>query len=173
MWLVNTQISFIPLPQSQNNCKSSSLYVGLARIYKSSCNCLWVSLWPSISCLPTLHWLIWEENYNYWSELGQKVLQYLLSLSHGSVTAQCFSPHHQHHLQHLTSSTSPEKEKVDSFCQAVTLPIFSRSLGCLKLFYDFHLSIFDRCTHIPASLPDYHENHLIWGDSSLVIPLQI
>jgi hypothetical protein len=72
-------------------------------------------------------------------------------LSHGSVMAE-WLPHHQHHLQHLTSSTSTEKGQVDYFCWAVTLTFFSNSLGCLKSFSDFHLSVFGHHSHSQASL---------------------
>jgi hypothetical protein len=50
---------------------------------------------------PTLHLLMSGE-----TKLGQKALQYSVLLSHWSVTAQWFSPHHQH----LTYSQSPVKE---------------------------------------------------------------
>jgi hypothetical protein len=46
---------------------------------------------------------------------------------------------------------------------------FSRSLGCLKSFSHFHLSIFGHRSCGPSSLPDYHKNHLIWVDWSLIV----
>jgi hypothetical protein len=39
-----------------------------------------------------------------------------------------------------------------------------QSLGCLELFSNSYLSVFG----LP---PDYHENQLIWVDSSLIVPL--
>ncbi len=49
---------------------------------------------------------------------------------------------------------------------------FTRSHGCLKSFSNFHLSILGYCSWGPASLPDYHENHLIWVYSGLEVPLR-
>ncbi len=45
-------------------------------------------------------------------------------------------------------------------------------IGSLKLFSDFHLSVFGHSSHCSASLLDYHENHLTWVDSSMVVPLE-
>jgi hypothetical protein len=130
--------------------------------------------WDILTEIPTNwyyleHLLTSRQNYKYWvytkgfSALSVAVARFC------DCTVQ-FSPHYQHHLQHLTSSTSAEKEQFQSSWWVVSWPIFSRSLGCLKLFSDFHLSVFGHHSHGPTFLPDYHENHLTWVDSKQVGP---
>jgi hypothetical protein len=53
------------------------------------------------------------------------------------------------------------------------MPLLSRSLGCLELFSNSHFSAFGHHSRGSASLPDYHENHMTWVDSSLVVPLEL
>jgi hypothetical protein len=50
---------------------------------------------------------------------------------------------------------------------------FCRPIGCLKLFCNFYLSIFGHHSCSPTSLPDYHENHVIWVESRLEVLLEI
>jgi hypothetical protein len=57
------------------------------------------------------------------------------------------------------------------FLLAVTC--LSRSLGCLKSFFGFHLSPFGHHSSRPTSLPDHHKNHLIWVDTSLMAPIEL
>ncbi len=45
------------------------------------------------------------------------------------------------------------------------------SLGCLELFSNSYLSVFWPPGNWSSLPSDYHENHLIWVDSSLIVPL--
>ncbi len=59
--------------------------------------------------------------------------------------------HHYHQLQHLSSSTTHEKEYANSYFR-LSLCLFSvRSLYCLELFSNSHLSIFGHQANGPAS----------------------
>ncbi len=75
------------------------------------------------------------------------------------------------HFNISLSSTTHEKKYACSFW--LSLCLFSvSSLGRLELFSNSHLSVFFLPPGNWSSLPsDYHENHLIWVDSSLIVPL--
>ncbi len=95
-------------------------------------------------------------------------------LSQGFVTAQWFSPHHQHHLQHLTPLQHSRRKSMLTLLLGLSPAHFSIiSLGCQKLFSDFHLSILGPLL-LRSSLPAW----LPWEPSDLsglelVVPLKI
>ncbi len=98
------------------------------------------------------HSTVWYKERTINTELRQKVIQYSVLLSHGSVMAQLFSPHHQHHLQHLAFSTSPEREETGSFCWAVTLPVLTHNSPRVNFFTlcDIWQSVF-KSPELPSS----------------------
>ncbi len=88
------------------------------------------------------------------TELRQKVLlQWSVLLSPRSVTAQRFSPHHQHHLQPSYLFNILYIKSKPNLLVGHPLWLLSRSLGCLKWFADFH---FCCCW---ASLATAHADH--------------
>ncbi len=104
--LINTKIGSYSSSTVTYNCndfKACSLYGWLARSWKPSWDRLWVSHWLSISCPPPPPRLTgWYEERTITTKSRQKILQYSVLRSQGSVMAKWFSHHYQHHCQHLT-----------------------------------------------------------------------
>ncbi len=95
-------------------------------------------------------------------------------LSQGFETAQWFSPHHQHHRQHLTPLQHSRRKSMLTLLLGLSPAHFQLFPWAVKsCFPTFIWGILGHCSCGPASLPDYHENHLIWVDLSLVVPLEI
>jgi hypothetical protein len=166
------------LSQSQNNCTERSSLFGSSRNYdevqlrgvRPNCPALCVELTiriltPSILVLPAL----------YVGEL------YVLNAEKQFHSTQC----HCHSVLWHTDSHRIFIIFIFYFISLLFLPrervswtffllslyctsFLTRSLGFLELFSNSPLSVF--VCHWSSLLPDRYENHLIWVDSSLVVP---
>jgi hypothetical protein len=147
------------------------------KVLKSSPNHL-----PSVPCpLPHLFtWLIWGEycsiggvlmvssDCKTWVQTGRSsaltcytwICSFTVVLT-SSLSSATISPLHR----------PPEKEKVVSFSWAVTLPL-QPTPWLPKVTHQLSLERLWHRSHCPASLTDYHENHLILVDLSLIVPLE-
>ncbi len=108
---VNKKIAFIRILKSQNNCKDCKHCFRCMEFSLGEENPAGLSKSIALTVYflpPTTHHWYQERTIN--TESRRKILQYSLLLMQGSVTAQCFSLHHQHHCHHLPSSTSPENK---------------------------------------------------------------
>jgi hypothetical protein len=85
--------------------------------------------------------------------------------------------HHHHLHRHQLPFHRTTLERVSWLLGSPSVYYPVRFLGCLELFSNSHLSVLSECslwvkppfnqTSLP---PGYHKNHLIWVDSSLIIP---
>jgi hypothetical protein len=146
------------------------VYRSLARNWKSSSDRLKVLHWLSIFC-PLPHLTGWYEGRTLNTESRQKVLQYSMLLSHRSMTAQWFSPHH-HYCQHLTSSTSPEKSKL-TLLWAVNLPVLVGPVATSSCFLTL-ISVSLATVHV-VQPPCLTTTRTIWPEwnRSLVMPFEM
>jgi hypothetical protein len=153
--LVNTKISFTHLPQSTLFIICGSGYDLEIQPRLSISITLTVYFLPP----PPHNPLADMRGNKYWAQ--PKCSSVLSVAVTRIVTAQWLSTHHQHRLQDLTSVQYPlRKNNLALFVGLLLCPfLVRRSLGCLKSSSDFHLSFGYRLQG-PASLPDYHENHL-------------
>ncbi len=169
---------FLGVRQLQNNRKPCLIiisYMGLARTWNTAPT-VYSFVLTVISCPPPHHftWLIWEENPPPFLLLCRRSFDGQIRLLNWVQTDRssaliCYRMdlwlHCGSHLIIIFSNnvtlTSPREREYVSLSLGQSLCLFSRSLGCLKLFAGFFLSILGHCSHGPASLPDYHENYLI------------
>jgi hypothetical protein len=120
--LVNTNWALFVIASHKIIVNHVWLYMSLTRTWKPAATICSIAL--TVYFLPPLP-LDWYEGRTINTELRQKVLQYSVFLSHGSLTVQWFSPHHQHHLELSHLLNIPwVKSKLTLFCWAATLLIW-------------------------------------------------
>ncbi len=182
--------------QSQNNWKPCLDFIVVYRSgwdLKSKDDCKYSPGWQSISWPPPpTTWLMWGENqhpppfplhlltggegvlvaesdYKYWVQIKGSSL--LTCCSMGSVAIVVLTSSFLSAMSHLLHH-APETGKLSFAFLAVTMPVLSKSPGCLESFFD---SLWVPLAPMNAvCLPcDYRKNHLIWVGLRLVVPLEL